>query len=671
MRLPARARRGPFARDPELASWHLSAGRLSWLAVSLALVIAPHALRMPAWNTGLFAVLAAWRLWRVHRGDDRPPPRWAVVLIALAVLPGVYASFGTITGRQAGVALLALLSAIKLLETRDLRDAYVLSYLGFFLVITNVLFDQGIATGLYMLAVVVVMTATLIALGGSPGRSPAMGVAMHLRQAAVLVAQAVPLMLVLFVLFPRVPGPIWGLPSDAFAGVTGLSDEMTPGRISSLSQSDAVAFRVSFRGEPPPPRERYWRGPVLDVTDGRRWSRGARRPRPLPVRFERRGAPHDYEVTLEPHGERWLFALDLPAALPPNALMSDALEIRAVRDVRARRRYPMRSYTAYALAPERTAQAFDNLLLPAGHHAGARALALAWRAETGGAAALVEHALRWFGTQGFRYSLTPPRLEGDPVDRFLFETRVGFCEHYASAFVVLMRAAGLPARVVTGYQGGEVNPLGGYLLVRQRDAHAWSEVWLAGRGWVRVDPTAAVAPVRIEQGMDAAIPPTVGPAALGITPAPAVADTMRRLRQAVDAVRASWNAWVLGYGPQHQREVLERAGLDGGSVATLVLALTVVLAALLAALAAWMFRRRDRREPARALYDAFCARLARRGLARRPEEGPRDFARRAAAARPDLAEDIHAVTESYVALRYAAGGADPALLRRQVAAFRP
>lgn len=675
MRLAAALRRHLCAADPEVAGWHLSAGRLNWLAVSLALVIAPHALRMPAWIPALFAVLTGWRLWRVHRGDDRPPNRWLVVLIALAVLPAVYASFGTVTGRQAGVAMLTLLCGIKLLETRGLRDAYVLSYLGFFLVITNFLFDQGVATGTYMLAVVLVMTATLIALGGSPGRSPAMGIRMHLRQAAVLLAQAVPLMLVLFVLFPRIPGPLWGLPRDAFAGVTGLSDEMTPGRISSLSQSNEAAFRVSFRGEPPPPRERYWRGPVLDVTDGRRWTRGARSPGPRPVPFERRGEPVDYEVTLEPHGERWLFALDLPAAPPRGALMTAALELRTPHDVRERRRYAMRSYIRYALEPAGAGAGLANLLLPPGRHPRTRELALELSRGAGAPAVVVERAMQWLRDEDFRYSLTPPLLGDDPVDEFLFSTRIGFCEHFASAFVVLMRAAGIPARVVTGYQGGELNPVGDYLLVRQRDAHAWAEVWLPGRGWVRVDPTAAVAPVRIEQGMDAAIPPTVGPPGLGITPAPAVADTVRRVRQALDAVRAGWNAWVLGYGPSRQREMLARVGLHSPGTGTLVLSLTAALALLLGALAAWMFRRRARREPVRALYDAFCARLARRGLARRAEEGPRDFARRAAAARPELAPAIHAITETYVALRYAgtapAAGSEVRVLRRQVAAFRP
>jgi len=657
--------------DPELAGWHLSIGRLSWLTVCLTVVILPHLTRLPPWAPALFALLCGWRLWRVHRGDDRPPPRAVIVAIAIAALPAVYASIGSLTGREAGVTLLAVLSGIKLLESRGLRDCYVLSYLGFFLVITAFLFDTGMLTAAYMLAVVVVMTASLHALGFDPGRDPRMGVATHLRRAAVLVLQAVPLMLVLFVLFPRIPGPLWGLPKDAHGGVTGLSDDMSPGNISSLSQSDAVAFRVRFQGAAPAGNRLYWRGPVLTHTDGRRWTRDTGAGFARPGAREALGGPVDYEVTLEPHGGRWLFALDLPAGRPPGARVSTALELRAPRDVGKRMRYTMRSWLDYHLAPDGPLNPVAALALPRGRHLRARALGLEWRQALGDPDAVVQQALKWFREEPFRYTLTPALLPGDAIDDFLFGTREGFCEHYAGAFVVLMRAAGIPARVVTGYQGGEVNPLGDYMLVRQRDAHAWTEVWLQGRGWVRVDPTVAVSPLRVERGIDAAIPPTVGPAGLGIEPAPAIADMLRRLRQTVDAAQASWNAWVLGYGPERQREALARVGLDASSTGSMVLALTVAVAVVLALLGAWMFLRRGRRDPVQASYQRFCARLARRGLARRPDEGPLHFARRVAVQRPDLAPAVHAITGRYVALRYAQRPDDPAALARAVAAFRP
>jgi transglutaminase-like putative cysteine protease len=660
-----------LGRDPELAGWHLSAGRLAWLSVSLLLVVLPHLPRLPAWVPGLFTALCAWRLWRVRRGDDRPPPRWLTATIALAALAAVYASFGTVTGRQAGVALLTVLAGVKLVETRGLRDCYVLSYLGFFLVVTNFLFAQDMLTGAYMVLVVLVMTATLHALGFSPGNDPAMAVGVHLRRAATLMLQSVPLMLVLFALFPRIPGPLWGLPRDAHAGLTGLSDDMSPGAISALSQSDAVAFRVRFDGPIPESGRLYWRGPVLTHTDGWRWTRDADRRLARRSLWQPLGPAVDYEITLEPHGGRWLVALDPPAFRASETWLTEDIEIRARRDVTDRLRYRMRSHLDYRLARWGPHDPAAVLALPPGWHPRARALGLAWRQELGDAWAVAERALRWFREEPFRYTLRPALLAGDPVDEFLFSTREGFCEHYASAFVVLMRAAGVPARVVTGYQGGEINPIGDYLLVRQRDAHAWAEIWLRGEGWVRMDPTAAVSPLRVEGGIDAAIPPTLGPPALGLAPAPSLADALRRLRQAVDAVQASWNTWILGYGPQRQRQALERIGLDASRTSTLVLALGVAAAAVLSLLAAWMFLGRARRDPVRASYDRFCARLARHGLERHPGEGPRDYARRVCAARPDLAAAVAAITEDYVALRYAGGGGDAARLRRAVGAFRP
>ncbi|MFT5448151.1 MAG: transglutaminase-like putative cysteine protease [Gammaproteobacteria bacterium] len=657
--------------DPELAGWHLSAGRLSWLSLSLALVVAPHVARLPVWITVLFAMMCLWRLWRVHLGDDRPPKRWWLVLIALAIIPAVYAGFGTVTGQQAGVAMLTLLAGIKLLETRGLRDAYVLSFLGFFLIITGFLFDQSLPTGVYMIAVIVVMTATLLSLGVSPGHSPAMGVAPHLRRAGGLVAQAVPLMLVLFVLFPRIPGPIWGLPKDANTAVTGLSDDMSPGNISSLSQSDAVAFRVRFDGRPPPVSQLYWRGPVLERTDGRRWTRGERVFGPGPVDLGRRGQPVDYEVSLEPHGKRWMFGLDLAVVAPRQAGVSRELELRARRDIHDRRIYRMRSYLDYALEPERPRARATALQLPADTHPQARALAKRWKAQLQTPQAIVKHALDWFRQQGFVYSLTPPLLLGDAVDEFLFGSREGFCEHYASAFVVMMRAAGIPSRVVTGYLGGEFNPMSDHMVVRQRDAHAWTEVWLQGAGWTRVDPTSAVSPTRIDQGIDAALPPTLGPSALGYTPSANIAGTLRQIRQAMDAVQTRWNAWVLGYGPERQREFLREFGLSAPGYGSMILALTVAITALLVATAVWMLYRRDRRDPLRTAYDEFCTKLARAGLIRETQEGPRDYADRVTRMRPELTPAVQHITDIYVQLRYARNSGSLDSLKREIAAFRP
>lgn len=650
----------------EIAHWRLNLERLVWLCVATLLVLAPHAVRVPIWISVLFLLFAGWRLYAFKSGLA-PPHRYVLAVVVLAMLAGVYLSYHTLTGRNAGVAMLAALAGMKILETRSLRDAYVIVFLGYFLVVTNFLFSQSIPAGLYMLVVVVVLTGTLIAVTSE--ESP-LTPQRKLKLSAALLLQAVPLMLVAFLLFPRVPGPLWGLPKDAHSAMSGLSDVMQPGNISRLSLSDEVAFRVRFQGDIPPRQRLYWRGPVLWNTDGETWRQDEFR-RLAQISADNKGIlPVHYTVTLEPHNRRWLFGLDLPVSVPEGKVMSTDFELRSRKPVRERIRYAMRSYLDYASLTTSRGDIQRGLALPAGKHPKARALALEWRENLDGDRQIVDRALDYFREQPFFYTLTPPVLTGDTVDEFLFDTRRGFCELYASAFAVLMRAAGIPTRIVTGYQGGELNELGDFLTVRQRDAHAWTEVWLNKGGWIRVDPTAAVAPERIEFGMDAAIPPPIGPRALNIQPSEPVRRAFRSLRQSWDALNSAWNEWVLGYGPDRQRLFLGRFGLDSRDLVRLALALLTLIGLLLAAVAVWLARRPGTRDPVLRAYRRYQRKLERAGLGRANGEGPLDYGRRVAATRPDLAGPVNRITALYIELRYASGPDDPRVLNRAVAAFR-
>jgi transglutaminase-like putative cysteine protease len=650
----------------ETRGWHISFERMVWLSLGLLLVLAPHAPRLPAWISVLFLVLAGWRLYTVRTG--RPlPHRYIMGSVVLAAFAGVYLSYGTLTGRDAGVAMLAVLAGMKIAESRVLRDAYVVVFLGFFLVVTNFLYSESIPTGLYMLVVVAVLIGSLVAISTEPS---ALVPQRQLRLAAVILVQAVPVMLVAFLLFPRISGPLWGLPKDAFSARSGLSNSMRPGDISGLSLSDEVAFRVRFDAEMPDHRELYWRGPVLWKTDGRTWTAGESFRRSEPIDFVRRGSPVDYVITIEPHQRRWLFALELPATIPRMATMSANFELRSVKRVQKRMRYRVRSYTDYQLPRVARAELTAGLELAAGAHPKARELALKWRRELARPRAIVEHALGYFRDQPFVYTLTPPLLTRDNVDEFLFETRQGFCEHFASAFTVLMRAAGVPSRVVTGYQGGELNELGNFLTVRQRDAHAWSEVWLGElEGWVRVDPTGAAAPARIESGMEAAIPRPIGPSALNLQPSAPVRRAWRSLRHGLEALNNAWNEWVLGYGPERQRRLLNRFGIDATDFTRLAVWLIFCVLALLAGTSLLLARRPRTRDPAIRAYRKFQNKLARAGLERAQGEGPLDFAERVIRTRPDLALQVTHITDMYVSIRYAREGGDPRILNRAVAAF--
>lgn len=637
---------------------------------ALALALAPAIPRMPPWVTAVFALSVLWRL-AVQRAGWRLPPGWLRLVLAAACVLGVLFTYRTFNGLEAGGALLVVMGAMKLLETRTRRDIQVLSFIGFFLVLMQLLYDQPVWSLPWLAASVTAITLAL--LQGVRGGEP-----LPWRTASGLVlrmlAFAAPVALVLFLLFPRVPGPFWALPARSNAGLTGLSDEMSPGMISELIQSDEIAFRASFEGPAPPPAARYWRGPVLERFDGTTWKNLDRMVR-LDTRMELRGRPYRYRIILEPHGRAWLLALDYPAEWSDrDARLTTTFQLVSRRPVDSVRALEIESWpdAIPELSLGRFARA-QALQLPADRNPRAAELAAEFRASAGSDAGIVAAILAHFREQPFVYTLQPPALAGaHPVDAFLFRTRRGFCEHYASAFTVLARAAGVPARVVTGYQGGEINPFSDRLVVRQSEAHAWSEVWLEGSGWTRVDPTGAIAPNRIEMSLGDALP--AGERVPG-----GMLRNWRGLRElslSWDALNSAWNDWVLGYGPERQLALLARLGMPGGDWRALVIGLTALVAAIMLSLALWLaWRLRPPPQPEAArLYREFCRRLARVGLERAPHEGPRDFAARVVQSRPEMAATVERITRLYLALRYEARAEEEALLallRRETRAFRP
>lgn len=633
------------------------------LLAGLGMALFPHASHLPAWTVAAATVVFAWRLFAAWKSLALPP-RWLLILMTFAGVAADLLSYRTIFGRDPGVTLLVVLLSLKLLETKTQREVFVITFLSYFLALTNFFYSQTIPTGLLMLATVLVITAGLIGFN-----APSRRLVDNFRTAGALLVQAGPVMLLLFFLFPRVTGPLWGMPQDAFSGVTGLSDSMSPGAISQLSQSDAIAFRVKFEGNPPARPQLYWRGPVFWHFDGRTW-RGAGLPRlQRTVQFEARGAPVDYEITLEPHNRQWLFTLDLPARLPPNTRLTSDYLLLSIPPVRSRIRYELRSYPAYvAMAGADGEDLRAATFFPRETNPRTQALAREWRRTLGSNEAILRQAITFLREGRYGYTLLPPLLRSmHTVDEFLFETKEGFCEHFASSFVFLMRAAGVPARVVTGYQGGDMNAVDGYMVVRQADAHAWSEVWLEDRGWVRVDPTAAAAPLRVESGIAAA-------ARQG---APLLMRTdlswLRTLRDNWEALGNKWNQWVLGYNPDRQREMMAWFGVRSPSWETLAMILFWSVATVLGIIALWLFARYRPVDPTQRAWHAFCRKLGRAGIPRGETEGPLDFSERAAAQLPRRAEAVRTIAGLYVELRYGRA-ADPRLLaqlKTLVRAFQP
>jgi transglutaminase-like putative cysteine protease len=632
----------------------INARDLAWLIASMLVVMAPHAMRAPWWLTLLTLCLYGWRMYfGLNRGSL--PSRWLVLGVAAVAMLGVWVEFRTLFGRQPGILLLLLFSGLKLLETRTHRDGAMAVFLGFFLLVTNFLYTQTIPAAAAMCVALFLLTATLVRFA-APQRSARA----NLRTAAVLLAHAAPAALALFVLFPRVQGPLWGLPQDAYAGMTGLSDTMSPGTLSSLALSDSIAFRAEFHSAPPPQPLRYWRGPVLWDFDGRTWSIG---PSFLVSFAPPRGgsAFYRYEVVLEPHNRHWLFALETAASLPERgARMSDDGQIVANSPVRARMRYELVSVIAPEPEPDKGRGAMRRALrLPEGFNPRSSALAAQWRAASADDAELLARAVAFLRQGGYAYTLEPPLLGEHSVDEFLFSTKAGFCEHFASAFVFLMRAAGVPARVVTGYQGGELNPVDSIITVRQSDAHAWAEVLLAGRGWVRVDPTAAAVPSRLESGMARAVPQAEG---LPLMMRPQL-EWLRGMRDRWEAVAHKWNVWVLGYNPERQRDLMASFGMRDADWRALTATLFAFLGAMTLVLLVWSLKRLARPDPVQRAWRAFCRKLARRGVERAPSEGPRDYAVRAARALPAARRGILRIGALYIALRYGSHATPPAVTR--------
>ena len=641
--------------------------RLIWTLMGMALAILPHASHLPAWTLVFAMVLGVWRF-AAGRNRWRMPPPLLRVTIAFLGFAGVFMTYWTINGLDAGSALLIIMMTTKLTETRSARDQTVLLLASYFLVLTSFLYTQSIWNLVYLGASVWIITTALWLVGRTEGPvAPVEG----LRASGRMLLQALPVMILLFVLFPRVPGPFWALPTGG-GGVTGLDDEMSPGQISDLSLSDAVAFRVRFEGAAPPPEQRYWRGPVLHHFNGTTWRGEEPRPIGRQHRPKMSGDGMRYRVTLEPHRRMWLFALDMPGSWRRKRVnMSWDYQLVNHMPVHQLISYEVTSFPEYQTRDRRREILAMDSALAGEHNPRTRELARALRAQAGSDRELIGRVLEMFREQQFFYTLQPGLLDRNSVDDFLFNTRKGFCEHFASAFTTLMRAAGIPARVVTGYQGGEYNRMGDYFIVRQSNAHAWSEVWLGESGWVRVDPTAAVAPERVQQGLAGALPNESLVAGRLLRSS----EFLNRLRMTWDWANNAWNEWVINFDADTQRKFMSWLGFKQAHWQALITILVVAGIAFMGLIAfhmSWEFRPRPG-DAASSLYARFCRKLERVELVRHKSEAPSDFAMRVSRCHPDLTADVSGITRLYLKLRYEPGATDvdQQRLKELVRAFQP
>ena len=632
------------------------------LCITVLCVLAAHAPHMPAWYTAILAAIVAAR-WLQRRRQRGRISAWLRIVLLVAVPAAVIAVYGTPFGREPGAAIVCGLLVVKLLESERVRDARMAIGFACFILMSALLFDQGLAFTIIVGLMLLPALATLRAL--EPGLPPETGWWPALRTGTVLLGVSLPAALLGFLLIPRLATPLWGAQGNGEAR-TGMTDRMAPGDLHSLLTDNAVAMRIGFDdGVPPPENQRYFRGMVLWSFDGRAWSPGAaaRRPwRPAPLDV------HDplmhYDVTLLPSHQHWMFALDMPVDAPEGAVMGPDHTLWSSKAIDQTVHYRVASAVDYRLASERLDPRLRAaaLELPDGFDPGARALAERWRNAAGNNdAAVVRDALALFHDGGFVYDLDAPPLDRNSIDDFLFNTRTGFCEHYASAFTFLMRAAGIPARVVVGYQGGYWNAFAHYLLIRQSDAHAWSEVWLAGRGWVRVDPTAAVSRVVLADTGGAATDVGGGNRSWWMP-----------WQNRLDVINRWWGQTIVGFDALSQERLFRPFGIERATAQMLgiALAIAVFLALGFGALLASLRPRHKPRDALAAAQLRLQKRLARIGIVRGIGEGPRDFYRRTATELSDSAPTVNRLAVEYLALRYALAEPPPERIRAFLRAVR-
>lgn len=629
----------------------LDRGTFLWVAVAALAALVPVLPGFPLWLSALLLVIAALGI-SLRLRQVTLPALVRLPLIGFMALAAVAGS-GFSASQEAGAALLATMLATKLLETRSVRDGRSICSFALFAIMAGFLRDQGPLMLLQALLACLLIVAALAQLARLqlPGPPPPPDRRRILLGSLRLLAISLPFAAVIYLGFPRFPEPLWGSPGGEQLGRSGLSDEVSPGDIAQMLLDDSPALRVSFEGEPPPRNAMYWRGPVLGNFDGRSWSRWRGSVFTPPAEVRQHGPVFVHEVMQEPTRFQYLIALDLPVELPEQARMGSDQTVYAMRPSQSVRQYRVGSVVDYALQPELAESSRRHYLtLPPGTNPRTQALMNQWRGENADPTALVERALAWFNAE-FVYSLTPPPLARDSVDDFLFATREGYCEHFASSFAVMMRAGGIPARVVTGYQGGFFNPVGKYWLIRNSDAHAWTEVWLEGRGWVRVDPTAAVAPERIREGLSGIVPP---PGALSRWGQP--------LWNTLDAMRRGWNFVIVDFDATRQRALFARLGLDPQDWRQIALALGLGIALALALSFALLWRgdRRVREDPLQRAWHGFVARLGRADIGKRADQPASTLLQGLEALPEDQAEPARLLILRYIAERYAETDANDA-----------
>lgn len=639
--------------------------KLAWLLTAQALVILPILINMPIWLWLVWAISAFWRI-QMYRGHWGTPKSIVKTILALICAAGLFLSYSGKAGTETMVGLLICAFALKLLEVNALRDAQLLVLIGFVICATQLIFSQTPLAALYALGCVLVLVASWRSLYLTQPQSTQLS----LKRAGAMLLHTLPIMLVLFVVIPRL-GPLWAIPSQQTAK-TGFSDSLSPGDLGQLVLSKEPAFRVEFEGPAPNAANLYWRGLVMDRFDGRRWHLrddwGTRQEQSQAINSD----IIRYSIIAEPHGQHWLFSL-----MTPIEVNTSSNRIRIGSDALLMARYPLAQRLRYHVSSALTVtwpeapslsltQRAGNLRLPQDFNPQTRALADSWRQQGLSDEQIIAQALALFNRE-FTYTLEPPVLGEHSVDEFLFSSKQGFCEHFASSFSFLMRAAQIPTRVVVGYQGGRWNDVENYLLISQSDAHAWTEVWLEGKGWQTIDPTAAVAPERIQQGIEQALNETDQELVANRWQSSAL---LWEVQKRWDAAGYAWQRWVLSYDNDTQEGLLSR--LLGGTEYWRITLWLIGLGLVGAGLFAWAILRSHRLPPARPETEAFKQlerKLLQLGYQRQTGETVKQFLQRVSADQPYYKTSLMGIVQLFESIAYRSAPVHLSALQQAIRRF--
>ncbi|MEQ1558985.1 MAG: DUF3488 and transglutaminase-like domain-containing protein [Methyloglobulus sp.] len=641
---------------------------LIFLLSSIGLIVLPHVLHLHFAVFGFFCLLLAWRFVGIWKPEYLPTFPWIFLLIVCGTAI-LYIQHRGILGRDGGTSLFVVALGLKLMEIKTERDLYLINYLAFIVAASQFLYEQSILMAAYILFVCGVLLATLVFINSHVANTT-----VALKKATVIIAQAIPMAIVVFILFPRVEPPRWLLFNDRQEAKMGLSDTMEPGSISDLGTSDELVFRVKFTGVIPQPNQRYWRGPVLTQTNGKKWWQAT------DLSYLRNldkvsysGQPYQYTLMMEPQEKDWVFALDMPADFSSPLQRNANYQLITSDNLRKRSEFKLTSYPNYNTGDLTKTELQDALQLPGAPSEKIKQLVIQLHGYDSKPKDFINALLRHFRQEDFHYTLTPPLMEDKPIETFLFETRHGFCSHYASAFVYLMRVAGIPSRVVTGYQGGTFNEVGNFLEIKQADAHAWTEVWLDKEGWVRFDPTAAIAPERIEKNIDISRLTQDGLIQFSAANegAHAAFNFLKQARQLWGHVDYNWQRWVINYNTANQSSFMSAFGIkDMKTMVYWMMGFVGIITAILS-----LFLLYQKPKPVNRtllVFNKFLKKLAKVGLTKNPGEGARDFAERIKPELPEQAETIEAITSAFIAQHYGSRPTEVKFRRlcRLVAAFK-